>query len=295
LSGPDAAVGSVAVIDVLLPGTTVLGDDRVVGARIRSLGGHDEIFVAEQAAHLSDMATASALLARCTIELRLASGRTPPAPALLGSLTAGDREALLLRLRQVSFGDRLSLVVTCLDPACRQPMDLDLTVDALCCAPANGASMNHEWRDPADRQSIRFRLPTGSDLESIASVARDDPDRAATSLARLCLVDGRPDVDDALIERLDAGIARLDPQADVELSVTCPACGTTFASALDAGELLCADLNARQGDLDLAVHLLALHYHWSENDILALPIARRRRYLATLFDGLEPEARQGLG
>lgn len=34
------------------------------------------------------------------------------------------------------------------------------------------------------------------------------------------------------------------------------------------------------------VHALALHYHWSERDILALPRARRRRYLALLADAL---------
>jgi hypothetical protein len=28
--------------------------------------------------------------------------------------------------------------------------------------------------------------------------------------------------------------------------------------------------------------VLALHYHWSEQDILALPAGKRRRYLALL-------------
>ena len=30
------------------------------------------------------------------------------------------------------------------------------------------------------------------------------------------------------------------------------------------------------------VHVLALHYHWSEAQILALPATKRRRYLALL-------------
>jgi len=30
------------------------------------------------------------------------------------------------------------------------------------------------------------------------------------------------------------------------------------------------------------VHVLALHYHWSEHRILALPAAKRQRYLALL-------------
>jgi hypothetical protein len=30
------------------------------------------------------------------------------------------------------------------------------------------------------------------------------------------------------------------------------------------------------------VHVLALHYHWAERDILALPAAKRQRYLGLL-------------
>jgi hypothetical protein len=30
------------------------------------------------------------------------------------------------------------------------------------------------------------------------------------------------------------------------------------------------------------VHVLALHYHWSERSILALPAAKRQRYLGLL-------------
>ncbi len=42
---------------------------------------------------------------------------------------------------------------------------------------------------------------------------------------------------------------------------------------------------AEHGDrLYREVHHLALHYHWSERDILALPHGKRRRYLALLAD-----------
>jgi len=293
LSPNDLATGRGTVTDVILPGTTVIGDDRVVGARLRPLGGHDEVFVVEQAGRSGGMATANALLRRCVSELRFASGRTPPASDLVGSLTAGDREALLLRLRQVSFGDRLGLVLTCPEADCGEAMDLELTVSDLVCTPAELAPAIHEVRETTDGPPLRFRLPTWSDLEAIAPIARGQPERAATALARLCLVEGPPATDQVLVDLLDPRIAELDPQAEIELSVTCPACGAAFTSGLDAGDLLCAEMVARQGDLDLAVHLLALHYHWSEDEILALPVARRRRYVEALVDGLV--AREGLG
>ena len=34
------------------------------------------------------------------------------------------------------------------------------------------------------------------------------------------------------------------------------------------------------------LHLLALHYHWAEADILRLPVSKRRRYLRLLADHL---------
>lgn len=40
---------------------------------------------------------------------------------------------------------------------------------------------------------------------------------------------------------------------------------------------------SRAGDRMIAdVHRLALAYHWSEPEILALPLPRRRRYLSAL-------------
>ena len=41
------------------------------------------------------------------------------------------------------------------------------------------------------------------------------------------------------------------------------------------------------------VHLLALHYHWSEAAILALPWPRRRRYLAMLARDLSRASGRG--
>ena len=34
----------------------------------------------------------------------------------------------------------------------------------------------------------------------------------------------------------------------------------------------------------IEVHALALHYHWSEGEILGLDVRRRRRYLELLTD-----------
>jgi hypothetical protein len=42
------------------------------------------------------------------------------------------------------------------------------------------------------------------------------------------------------------------------------------------------------------VHVLALHYHWSEAAILALPSPKRQRYLGLLSRHLSQGATRGL-
>jgi hypothetical protein len=46
------------------------------------------------------------------------------------------------------------------------------------------------------------------------------------------------------------------------------------------------------GGLYEEVHHLAFHYHWSEREILDMPRAKRRRYLALLAGKLE-QSQQG--
>ncbi len=277
-------------IEVLLPGTTVLDGERVLGAWLRPLAGLDESFTLEQVGQLGTFRAANALLSRCVAELRLESGPTVAAPGRILDLTAGDREALLLRLRQVTFGDRLALVVNCPEPACGEAMDLDLAIGDLCQAPVELAAAVHEFALAGSAQPVRFRLPTGRDLEAVAQLTRGRPAAAVEAVARRCLLDPETELTPALLASLDREIGERDPQAEIELALTCPACDASFTSELDAGELLCDELAARGRDLELGVHLLALHYHWSENDILALSAARRRRYLATLSDGLSAAA-----
>jgi hypothetical protein len=68
------------------------------------------------------------------------------------------------------------------------------------------------------------------------------------------------------------------------LEFTCPACATRGQVLFDAADLLFRELGLGRGDLYGEVHRLALAYHWSEAEILALSWAKRRRYLDLLAD-----------
>jgi hypothetical protein len=87
----------------------------------------------------------------------------------------------------------------------------------------------------------------------------------------------------ALPAQVAAAIAdcmgQADPQTDVQLDLTCPACGHDWRAPFDIVSYLWSEINAWAGRLLGEVHTLAFTYGWDEADILAMSSARRRRYL----------------
>lgn len=117
---------------------------------------------------------------------------------------------------------------------------------------------------------------------------------AAQELLRACLlevgggeaVDATPSAESKLPAGLEAMLAErlgeLDPQAEIRLAASCPHCRAEIDLGFDAGELVHAEIDGARDRLFREVHLLALYYHWSEAEILAMSSRRRRRYLELL-------------
>ena len=277
-----------------VPGTSTIDGRPVIGARLRPVTGREELLVADSLVATSALTVADELLDRCVGALRMADGIDEPAGGHLPALTVGDREVLLLRLRQITFGDVVELVVSCPDPTCAAPMDLRLDVDELC-RPTTGPLAEVDAR-------LALRIPTGADLAAVAGRALDDPQGAARALALACMEPADqagpagPDgtvadrVDDELLDEVGELLSALDPHADIELALSCPECGHAFVAPVGAADLLRDELVVRRRDLDVEVHLLARHYHWSEREILDLPSDRRRRYVDVLSEVRPPAA-----
>ena len=258
-------------VEVTLPGGLFLEGERHQDALLRPLTGEDEAFLLEDAEGLSPAARTTALLARC-LE-RLGPEEVVDGDAVR-ALTAGDREALLLELRRLSFGERLECVLTCPDPACGEAMELELRAGDLLLAPYAEARPEYE------AEGVRFRLPTGADLEAAAVAARDGVEAGMRLVLERCVLAGEPG------EHIDALMAELDPQADIELELVCPACDHAFAVAFDSGDFLAREVGRDSGSLLREIHLLGLHYHWPESELMAMTPSRRRRYLNHLAEAL---------
>jgi len=74
-------------------------------------------------------------------------------------------------------------------------------------------------------------------------------------------------------------MAAADPQGDVELALTCPACGHAWPAAFDIASFFWTEVDAWARVLLHEIHALASAYGWREVDILALTPWRRRAYL----------------
>lgn len=208
------------------------------------------------------------------------------------ALSVGDREALLLHLRRLTFGDAMDCVLSC--PACGEPMELALHASELLTPAYAQTACEHSLllEQEGTVYALRFRLPTAADLDAAAGLVREDAELAGLTLLQRCLADatrdGQPAAASALPaavrEAVAAAMAERDPQAEIELDLTCPACCHAFPVGFDSAAFLLQELDERAALMLREVHLLASHYGWSERDILQMPAHRRARYVGLIAD-----------
>lgn len=208
--------------------------------------------------------------------LALAAAGTGRDPDELADLPLGRRDGLLLSLRERCFGTELPGTVTC--PACAEALEVSLRVPELRVdSPAVGSDSVTVRVNGA---ALRLRAVTTRDLLDIPVRAPDARYRLVTA----CLVDVA-ERDTALgaaeLDRLADRLAELDPQADVRVTVDCPACEHRWASIFDVADYLWAEIDSYVRRLLLDVHALAGRYGWTEADVLAISPARRQFYLET--------------
>ena len=207
--------------------------------------------------------------------LLLAAGEPGETAGALAALSIGRRDARLLLLRERLFGPRLESLTAC--PACGERLELALEVaDLLGEADSPDPPVEGLWLELGDRR-VRFRLPTSHDLIAVSSA-----ESAHAALLERCVeeVQGEgPWLPSQLAAPLAARMAEVDPVADLELALHCPACDERWAASFDVVSYLWAELDAWAQRALREVHLLARAYGWSEASILSLSPSRRLAYL----------------
>lgn len=252
---------------------------------LRALTGHEELMLA----HAENGARAVSDLLVSVIE-RIGDYERIDRE-LVAALTRGDRQTIVLHLRAGLYGDRLSLVVRCANPACAALSDVDLRISELLPAPATPRP--HITCETASG-IVNVHEPTGADDEAVAAHAGARADRVALLWSRLVEIDGKR-VTPAEWASLPAptrhalALALADDMRTPELAfiAPCPTCRAHIELVLDPFALLARELRIGGDRLFAEVHSIAFHYHWPESEILSLPRTRRWRYLELLARELE--------
>lgn len=227
-------------------------------ALVRGLTGADEFALDESAAAFPAMRT-TRLLARVAERI---GDEGPVTADTVRGLTLGDRERLLVACVIATFGAEVEAVARC--PECEELAELSLSLTPL---------LEPEPRQ--ERPDVRFRLPTGADQEAVAAQAGADPEAAAATLLERCLIAPAAAL---CAEAVGAAMVAQDPAIEWAADTECPACGHPIRTLLDGLSLVVSGA-ATANRLFEEIDRIARTYHWSEEAILALPAARRRRYL----------------
>ena len=214
----------------------------------------------------------------------------------LAALPLGTRDALLLTARQRLFGTELTSFARC--PVCAEALEFTAQVDDLRAGPPvdetpDAVSSPFQTTvlplGPEGPVRVTYRLPTGGDLIAL----RDIPEPAAfrLALADRCILEAMRggvtvspgELPETALAALAAEMSARDPQAEVLLDLTCPACGASWQTVFDIAAYFWAELTAEAKRLLREVDALARAYGWREIDILALSPGRRQAYLELVW------------
>jgi hypothetical protein len=195
--------------------------------------------------------------------------------------------------RELSIGKRIEclLVLAAGEPdvalgfpfkcaGCGEEIELELTLREISEMQGEADLIEMVSVDIGSRQ-MEFRKPTGCDQEIWGEmIFSDERDRAAGMIGTLAVLAGsfkalQPDELSAVEEALDEA----DPLVNFSCRVSCGECSELNEYETDLTETALGMLNRAQHQLVVTVHRLASHYHWSEQEIFAVPDWRQQQYL----------------
>jgi uncharacterized metal-binding protein YceD (DUF177 family) len=201
----------------------------------------------------------------------------------LAALSIGERDRRLLILRQSMFGSRLASVAHC----SRCDETLEWTVETTDFVTDEQGEPAADLSVDVDNYHVRFRLPNTLDLAAIAGGNWTDVASARQSLLENCIVSVEHHSEEISASALPVSVttaivkrmAEVDPQADLQVELSCPRCGEEWQAQFDIESFFWNEMCSWAQRILSEVHRLARAYGWSETEILNLSPWRRQFYL----------------
>lgn len=272
-------------------------------AEILPLSGFDEELLANHQ-NSESASLVTLVLSRCVKRI----GTISPVPGqLIRDLLVEDRQYLLLKLREATFGDRINANLFCPWPDCGKKIGMEFStrdipvIDSDDKGPLFSMKLSPEAAfagDNGERYSeVVFRLPNGEDQEIISPLLAENESKALGILLGRCILKIGPlnDPGQEVVEKLSP-VARMEiekkmesvgPRVELTMETSCPECGREFAVPFDLQDFFFGELRTGLDLLYREIHYLAYHYHWGEREIMELPLEKRRRYIEVLADEIE--------
>jgi hypothetical protein len=194
-------------------------------------------------------------------------------------MSIGQRDFRLLRLREWAFGPQIAACAVC--RSCGRQLELSFHVADL---------YGNEESGPAQvalsigGYELLFR-PLNS-LDLMACLDAEAPEMARTMFTR-CLISASSgeaaipadQVPDEIAGNAMEQVTSADPQADLEIVVSCDACHATTRENFDIISFFWSEIDAWAHRMLREIHVLASAYGWKESDVLSLSRLRRQFYL----------------
>lgn len=197
----------------------------------------------------------------------------------------GALNRLLLQARALLFGDTCDTIAEC--PRCGAELEATIPLAALTSAQTAPPPVG---QTAVGDVQVTYRLPTWRDLTALTDQSVDD---AAELLLARCVTSIRSsDRDLTLVElapdtmrAIDDAISGADPDALIEVSLSCPECGDTARQPMEPASFLWYEVDRWALSVLTEVAELAAVFGWSERSILSMSPRRRQAYLALAHPG----------
>src|SRR5690349_21578486 len=163
-------------------------------------------------------------------------------PALLSSLTIGQRNRALLLLRQKTLGATATCLARC--PNCGEQLEFSLDLPAMSPTELDALIEPGEHTEPihslnVDAYTLNFRVPTCTDIAAIVRAA--DAQEGRHLLVERCVVraarDDQPvpveNLPEEVLQALSEAVIEHDPLAEVECALVCPECQQPWTTFFD--------------------------------------------------------------
>lgn len=231
----------------------------------------------------------------------------PVSETAVRSMLIADRQFLLLKLREITFGDKVHFTVSCPWPDCKKQVDVEFSIRDISVKESKPPGLCHTMElsekaairngDGESYKKITYRLPNGSDQESVSPMLHENEAKALTQLLERCILAIGPrqnpgkDLLDMISPlarmEIETHMAATAPCLDLDLETDCPECEREFTVPFDLHHFFFGELRTSLGLLYREVHYLAYHYHWSEDEIMTMTREKRHNYIDVLADEIE--------